>query len=101
MIVVLVEVESSAEAIAGLREPLNVMQKASRAEEGCHDYTFSQEVCDPDRMRIVEIWESMDALQFHFGTKHMAAFREAMASSPPASMTVKVHELGAQLELPS
>lgn len=101
MIVVLVEVESSAETIEGLREPLDVMQKASRAEEGCHDYTFSQEICDPNRMRIVEIWESMDALQFHFGTPHMEAFRKVLATSPPASMNVKVHELGAQLELPS
>ncbi len=41
------------------------------------------------------------ALKFHFGTPHMAAFRKALADSPPASMNVKVHELGAQLELPS
>jgi len=100
MIVVLVEVESSAEAIEGLRDTLDVMQKASRAEEGCHDYTFSQEICDPSRMRIVEIWESMDALKFHFGTPHMAEFQKALAGSPPGKMTVKVHELGAQLELP-
>ncbi|HIF92797.1 MAG: putative quinol monooxygenase [Myxococcales bacterium] len=101
MIIVLVEVESSVEAIAGMREALVTMQAASRAEEGCQDYTFCQEVGDPNQMRIVEIWESMDALRFHFGTPHMAAFREVMASSPPASMNVKVHELGAQLEMPS
>ena len=101
MIVVLVEVESSVEAIEGLRGPLAEMQEASRAEEGCHDYTFSQEICDPSRMRIVEIWDSMDALRFHFGTPHMEAFRKAMAGSPPGSMNVRVHELGAQLDLPS
>ena len=101
MIIVLVEVESSADAIDGIRESLVEMQKASRAEEGCHDYTFCQEIGDPNRMRIVEIWESMDALRFHFGTPHMATFRAVLASSPPGSMEVKVHELGAQLEMPS
>jgi len=101
MIVVLVEVETSAEAIDSLRASLVEMQKASRAEEGCHEYAFSQDIGDPDRMRVVEIWESMDALKFHFGTPHMAEFRKAMAGSAPASMKVKVHELGAQLELPS
>ena len=101
MIIVLVEVESSVESIDGMREALVTMQAASRAEEGCHDYTFCQEIGDPGRMRIVEIWDSMDALKFHFGTPHMATFRKVMASSPPASMDVKVHELGAQLELPS
>ncbi len=101
MIVVLVEVETTAEAIEGLRASLAAMQKASRAEEGCHEYAFSQDVGDPGCLRVVEIWESMDALKFHFGTPHMAAFRKALADSPPASMNVKVHELGAQLELPS
>jgi hypothetical protein len=31
----------------------------------------------------------------------MAAFNAALASRPPKSMTLKVHELGAELELPS
>jgi quinol monooxygenase YgiN len=101
MIIVLVEVESSVEAIAGIREALVDMQSASRAEEGCHDYTFCQEVADPGRMRILEVWESMDALRFHFGTPHMASFRETLAASPPGKMSVKVHELGVELEMPS
>lgn len=101
MIIVLVEVESSVAAIAGVREALVTMQAASRAEEGCQDYTFCQEIGDPNRMRIVEIWDSMDALRFHFGTPHMATFREVLASSPLGSMSVKIHELGTQLEMPS
>ena len=101
MIVVLVEVESSAAAIEEMREALIVMTKASRAEEGCHQYAFSQDIANPDCLRVVEVWESMDALKFHFGTDHMAAFQQALAGSPPRSMTVKVHELGAELALPS
>jgi len=101
MIIVLAEVESSADAIASLRDALVEMQTASRAEAGCHDYTFTQEIGDSDRLRIVELWESMDALREHFGMPHMAKFREALAASPPKSMDIKVHELGAALSLPS
>lgn len=101
MIIVLAQVESSIESIETLRGALVEMEKASRAEEGCHDYTFCQEIGDPTRLRIVELWESMDALRVHFATPHMARFRESMAAAPPKSMTVKVHELGEQLELPS
>jgi quinol monooxygenase YgiN len=101
MIVVLAKVESSVEAIESIRGALVEMEKASRAEDGCHDYTFSQEIGDPARIRIVEIWESMDALRTHFATPHMAKFRQALAGSPPRSMEVKLHELGDQLEMPS
>lgn len=101
MIIVRAQVESSIESIETLRGALVEMEKASRAEEGCHDYTFCQEIGDPTRLRIVELWESMDALRVHFATPHMARFRESMAAAPPKSMTVKVHELGEQLELPS
>jgi quinol monooxygenase YgiN len=101
MLIVLAEVESSLESIETIRGALVDMEKSSRAESGCHDYTFSQEIGDPSRLRIVELWESMDALRAHFATPHMAKFRESLAGTPPKSMSVKVHELGDQLELPS
>ena len=101
MIVVLAQVESSIEAIESIRGALAEMEKASRAEAGCHEYTFSQEISDPTRIRIVELWESMDALRTHFATPHMATFRKTLAGSPPRSMEVKLHELGDQLEMPS
>jgi quinol monooxygenase YgiN len=101
VIIVLAKVESSAPEIESLRTVLVEMQAASRAESGCHDYTFSQEIADPNRIRIVELWESIGALRAHFGTPHMAKFREALAAPPPRSMELKLHELGQALEMPS
>jgi quinol monooxygenase YgiN len=101
MIIVLAEVESSLESIEAIRGALVEMEKAGRAEAGCHDYTFCQEIGDPSHLRIVEFWESMGALRAHFATPHMAKFRKSLAGAPPKSMSVKVHELGDQLELPS
>jgi len=101
MIVVLVQVDSSTEDIDALRGTLSEMESATRAEAGCHDYSFSQEISDPNRMRIVELWESMEALADHFATPHMATFNAAFESRPPRSMSLKVYELGAELELPS
>ncbi len=101
MIVVLGKVESSVADIEAIRSVLVEMQEASRAEAGCQDYTFCQEVGDPNRLRIVELWESMDALRAHFAMPHMARFREALVGHPPRSMEVEVFELGEKLELPS
>ena len=101
MIVVLARVETSAADVEALRDVLREMEEATRAESGCHDYSFCQEVSDPDAIRIVELWESMDALAAHFATPHMAKFNAALAGRPPRSMTLKVHELGAELALPT
>lgn len=101
MIVVLVVVESSAEDIEALRDVFVEMERATLAEAGCHEYSFSQGISNPNQMRVVELWESMDALSAHFATPHMANFNAALESRPPKSMTLKVHELGAELELPT
>ena len=101
MIIVRVKVESSAASIEALGSDLAQMESATREEPGCRDYVFCRELGDPDRLRILEVWDSMDALRAHFATPHMANFRKALAGSPPRSMEVEVHELGAQLELPS
>ena len=77
MIAVLVQVESSVEDIESMRDLLVEMEGATRAEAGCHDYVFCQEISDPTRMRVVELWESMDALELHFATPHMATLSSA------------------------
>lgn len=56
------------------------MQAASRAEEGCFDYTFSVELGDPGMLLITERWASVEALQAHFATPHMADFRHVMGA---------------------
>lgn len=101
MLNIVAVIESSAEDIAALRDVFAEMERASRAEEGCHDYTFLQEVSNPDVLRINERWESMEALQAHFATPHMAKFNEAISGRPPRSMTLQLHELGEERTLPT
>ena len=101
MIVITAIVQSSAADIEAMRDAIAEMETASRAEDGCHDYTFLQEVNDPDVLRINERWESMEALQKHFATPHMAKFNEAISAHPPKSMDLQIHELGEALALPS
>ncbi len=101
MITITAVIQSAAADIEALRDVLAEMETASRAEEGCLDYTFLQEVSDPDVLRINERWESMEALQKHFGTAHMAKFNEAISARPPRSMDLMIHELGEALSLPS
>ena len=67
------------------------METASQAEDGCHDYTFSVELNDLTRLRITERWETLEALQAHFQTPHMAEFQKAMAASPPLNLDIRFY----------
>ena len=79
MIVVNVTIESTEADIAELKSAMAVMEKASRLEEGCDDYTFSIELNNSNMLRITERWHSMDALAAHFKAPHMAEFQAAMS----------------------
>jgi len=92
MIVLVVSIETSATNIATIKEAVAAMETASRAETGCHDYTFSVELNDPDKLRITECWEDEAALKAHFQTPHMAAFNEAMASAGPRNVAIASYQ---------
>lgn len=92
MIIVYGVIESSAESISALTEAITKLEAATRAEEGCIDYTFSVSLSDPDCIRISEKWESMDALKAHMGMPHMAEFQQAIGAHPPRSADIKFYQ---------
>lgn len=98
MIVVNAVIESTEADIVAMKSAIAVMEVASQAEDGCLDYTFSVELNNPNKMRITECWETMDALQAHFGTAHMTVFQAALAATPPLSLDAKFFEAS---EIPS
>ncbi|MFK7976547.1 MAG: putative quinol monooxygenase [Halioglobus sp.] len=93
MIVVNAIVQSAEEDIAALKSAIATMEQASRAEDGCLDYTFSVELNDPTVLRITEKWDKLDSLMAHMQVPHMAAFQEAMGGNPPKSLDVKFYEV--------
>ena len=100
MIVVNAIIESTAENIAGMKAAIATMETASRAEDGCDDYTFSIELNNPDVLRITEKWRSMEDLTTHFATPHMASFQAAMAAHPPKNVSATFYEAN-EIERPA
>lgn len=92
MIVVNVAVEIDPEHLPAIKDGIAAMEIASRAEEGCLDYTFSVELNNTSRLRITEKWETMDALTAHFSAAHMDAFKALLASYPPKGMEAYFYE---------
>jgi|SRR5579859_234584 len=66
--------------LAGLKPHMMAMLSASRAEDGCYEYAYAQDLAEPGLIRIYEAWRDQSALDAHFKTAHMAAWRAALPS---------------------
>jgi len=88
------------EAIDKVRAALSTMEEQSRDEAGCLDYAFSLEISDSSRLRVFERWESMEALETHFATPHMAAFMQALGSLSPKDLQIKCYEIAGERQMP-
>lgn len=52
---------------------------ATRREEGCLRYDLLVSVLEPETLVFVEQWETREALEAHFATPHLLAWRAGLA----------------------
>lgn len=76
-----------------IRDAAFAQMRASRAEPGCLDYTYALDVADPCLMRVLERWESWQALEDHFARPHMIPWRAALASVTMVERNLHAHEV--------
>ena len=58
------------------RPVMDAMLSASRAEPGCISYAYAWDVQDEGLVHVAERWRDRAALDEHFGTPHLAKWRE-------------------------
>ncbi|MCK0128782.1 putative quinol monooxygenase [Erythrobacter sp. F6033] len=80
MLIVVGKAKLGSGALDAGRSALATMIEASRAEEGCVDYSYATDILDPSTMHIIEKWVDEAALVAHFQTPHMAAFQKALGN---------------------
>ena len=100
MIIVIGEVAAEAKDVEAARAALVTMQDATRKEQGCISYGFSIDVGDAAKIVIAERWETMDALNAHMKTPHMAEFGKAVAAIKPKGLDIKAYEVAREVKLP-
>ena len=74
------------------RSVMEQMIRASRAEAGCIDYSYSVDVLDSGLIRVAECWESRDALAAHFKTAHMATWRSFFPELGITDRSLRLYE---------
>ncbi len=73
--------------------------KASRAEPGCIEYSYSIDVLDPHVVHVFEVWRDKDVLQLHFKMPHLSEWRAAWTMIGVTDRKLKMYEIAAEIPL--
>jgi quinol monooxygenase YgiN len=76
------------------RPVMAAMAKASRAEHGCLEYGYAEDVADPGLIHVKERWTDRAALTAHFATAHLAEWRAAWPRLEIRDRSLVLYEVG-------
>ena len=67
------------EKLEAARPAMKRVVEGSRAEAGCEEYSYAEDLVEPGRIHIVERWQDQASLDRHFLTPHIKEWRTAGA----------------------
>jgi quinol monooxygenase YgiN len=76
------------------RPLMRKVMEATRAEQGCIEYNYAEDVLDPGLIRVSELWESREQLMAHLATPHMAVWAAERAELGLSGRKITVYDAG-------
>jgi len=99
MITVIGKIRLPADQIETARAALVKAVTATRAEEGCIEYNFAEDVLEPGLLRISEVWDSKERLAPHMQSAHMVEFLTTVATLDISEREVTMYEVSGSTPL--
>ncbi|WP_029012107.1 putative quinol monooxygenase [Niveispirillum irakense] len=94
MLLIIGTVRLPAENLPGARPVMRRMVEASRAEAGCLEYGYAEDVFDLGLIHVKELWTDQAALDRHFASAHIAEWRSAWPALGIGERNLRVYEVG-------
>lgn len=79
MLLIIGTVRLPPDKLTEARPAMQRMISASRAEPGCIEYSYAQDVLDAGLIHVSEVWLDRAALDAHFRSAHIADWRASWA----------------------
>ena len=70
------------------------MADISRAEEGCLEYGYAEDILDPGLIHVKEMWTDQIALDRHFAAPHLSEWRAAWPGLGIGDRNLRVYDVG-------
>ena len=86
--------------IAALRPHAVAMMAATREEDGCVAYAFSEDLAEPGLIHVFEEWRDQAALDAHFASDHMKTWRAAGSSVGLRERRLTTYQVASQAPRP-
>jgi len=94
MLVIIGTIRLPAGRLDEARPAMEKMVSASRAEPGCLEYSYAQDVFDAGLIRVTEVWTDRAALEAHFGATHLADWRASWPALGIGERNLMLYEAG-------
>jgi quinol monooxygenase YgiN len=75
------------------RPLMRKVMEATRAEDGCVEYNYAEDVLDPGLIRVSEVWDSRAQLATHMATDHMRIWGEERIALGLSGRVINVYEV--------
>jgi quinol monooxygenase YgiN len=94
MLLIIGTVRLPPEKLAEARPVMERMILASRAEAGCLEYSYAEDVLVAGRIHVKEIWLDQASLDAHFASDHIKAWRATWSEFGITDRNLLVYEIG-------
>jgi quinol monooxygenase YgiN len=82
------------EKLPAARSVMNQMVQGSRAEDGCEEYVYAEDLFEPGLIHVKELWRDQSTLDSHFASAHLAEWRSAWVRFEIGSRNLRLYEVG-------
>jgi quinol monooxygenase YgiN len=93
MLLIVGTVRLPAERLEDARPVMARMIAASRAEDGCEEYSYAEDVLERGLIHVKELWRDQIALDQHFASEHIATWRSTWADLGISDRNLRVYDV--------
>jgi len=93
MLLIVGTIRLPAANLGAARPIMKRMADASRAEDGCADYVYAEDVFEPGLIHVKELWTDQATLDRHIASAHIADWRAAWSSLGIGDRNLRLYDV--------
>lgn len=94
MLLIVGTVRMPAAKLQQARPVMLEMATETRAEDGCLEYCYAEDVFDAGLIHVKEMWRDQAALDLHFASDHIARWRATWTALEIGDRKLRSYEVG-------